>query len=142
MGELGKTMGPAIGEQQPVPTNISETPHTRRRFLDRFFRRPAVARVAAGLAGAVGITSESVLAAPPPEVQKQVIPLDFSVNNGEGYFYRQTNGMGDNPDTNNDLRGFLVENDSGVDSIKFWSEFERLGGVAKLGYPITHRYVK
>ena len=71
MGELGKTMGSATVEQQPI--------HTRRGFLDRFLRRPAVARVAAGLAGAVGITSESALAAPSTEVNQQTLPLSARI---------------------------------------------------------------
>jgi hypothetical protein len=53
-----------------------------------------------------------------------------------GWFFTQTGGGQGN--------GYAVR-DSGTDSsgntIKFWTEFQRLGGVATLGYPIGEPYV-
>lgn len=53
-----------------------------------------------------------------------------------GWFFTQTGGGGGD--------GYAVR-DSGSDSsghtIKFWSEFQRLGGVATLGYPVGEPYV-
>src|SRR3989338_204529 len=85
MGELGKTMGSATVEQQPI--------HTRRGFLDRFLRRPAVARVAVGLACALGITSESVLAAPLPEVNQQTLPLSARIKETDPQKILQLTGL-------------------------------------------------
>ncbi len=50
-----------------------------------------------------------------------------------GHFYTQTNGypLGANP------AGFEITDEDGV---PFWSEFQRLGGVDVLGYPISQRF--
>ncbi len=59
---------------------------------------------------------------------------DYAVSGG--WFFTQTGGGGGN--------GYSVR-DSGTDSngktIKFWTEFQRLGGVATLGYPVAEPYV-
>jgi hypothetical protein len=59
---------------------------------------------------------------------------DYGVNGG--WFYSETGGGQGN--------GYSVVN-SGTDSsghpIKFWSEFQRLGGVITLGYPVGEPYV-
>jgi spore germination protein len=52
---------------------------------------------------------------------------DFAVSNG--HFFTQTGGGGG--------RGFWVVDDR----VRFWSEFQRLGGLATLGYPSSRRYV-
>lgn len=56
-----------------------------------------------------------------------------------GHFYTQAAGPGAGANT-----GFGIM-DSGVDdrgqTIKFWSEFKRLGGVAALGYPASNRFL-
>ncbi|MGE5620606.1 MAG: cellulase family glycosylhydrolase [Sphingomonadaceae bacterium] len=59
-------------------------------------------------------------------------PLDYDIPNG--HFFTQTNGrpLGAN------ASGFAVTDEGGV---SFWSEFQRLGGVDALGYPVTHRFV-
>jgi hypothetical protein len=57
--------------------------------------------------------------------------LDFDVPNG--HFYKQRNGFGGGADL-----GFAVVDDS---SAAFWSEFQRLGGVDLLGYPISRRFM-
>ena len=49
-----------------------------------------------------------------------------------GHFYRQAAGGEGNS------RGFRVTDEDGV---PFWSEFQRLGGVQALGYPISRRFV-
>jgi hypothetical protein len=49
-----------------------------------------------------------------------------------GRFYKQANGFGGAGDL-----GFAVVDDADAN---FWSEFERLGGVDRLGYPISQRF--
>jgi hypothetical protein len=51
---------------------------------------------------------------------------------GNGRFYSQANGFSGAGAT-----GFSVVDD---DAAAFWSEFQRLGGVARLGYPVTGRF--
>lgn len=58
-------------------------------------------------------------------------PLDFAIPNG--HFYKQANGQGGAGDT-----GFAVVDDVGA---SFWSEFQRLGGVAAVGYPASQRFI-
>ncbi len=55
-------------------------------------------------------------------------PLDFPVANG--HFFSQTAG-------NDGKSGFSVVDDA---EARFWSEFQRLGGVQGVGYPISQRY--
>lgn len=58
---------------------------------------------------------------------------DYTIPNG--WFFSQTAGGNGN--------GFAVTDytDSSSRSIRFWSEFRRLGGVSTLGYPIGQPYV-
>ena len=67
----------------------------------------------------------AVMVAPP-----SVDPLDFDVPGG--HFYSQANGFNGAGAT-----GFAVTDD---DAAAFWSEFQRLGGVPRLGYPISTRF--
>src|SRR6516225_8021267 len=59
---------------------------------------------------------------------------DYAISGG--WFFTQTGGGNGN--------GFAVR-DAGTDAngnaIKFWSEFQRLGGVATLDYPVAEPYV-
>lgn len=57
-------------------------------------------------------------------------PLDVALPNGR--FYRQANGFG-----GAGASGYAVVDDA---EATFWSEFQRLGGVERLGYPISHRF--
>lgn len=61
---------------------------------------------------------------------------DFALSNG--HFYTQAAGPSAPPDV-----GYAIT-DEGVDdrgqTIRFWSEFQRLGGVDKLGYPASRRF--
>lgn len=57
-------------------------------------------------------------------------PLDFDIPNG--HFYTQANGSPAGTDT----LGYAVTNDSGV---PLWNEFQRYGGFASLGYPVSRR---
>jgi hypothetical protein len=50
-----------------------------------------------------------------------------------GHFFKQANGFGGGADL-----GFAVVDDSGA---AMWSEFQRLGGVDQLGYPISRRFI-
>ncbi len=57
---------------------------------------------------------------------------DYPIANG--HFYTQTNGfpMGRSP------YGYSLTDEGGI---PFWSEFQRLGGVDALGYPISRRFL-
>jgi uncharacterized protein YkwD len=65
-----------------------------------------------------------------PAVEASAAPLERPVANG--YFFTQTAGRDGNA-------GFRVTDEGGV---RFWSEFQRLGGVAALGYPVSRRFEK
>ena len=68
---------------------------------------------------------------PPPAAAGSASPTrsaDHALPNG--WFYTQAAGQPD--------RGFAVTDEAGV---AFWSEFQRLGGVAGVGYPISRRFV-
>ena len=56
---------------------------------------------------------------------------DYAITNG--HFFTQTNGQGGAGGA-----GFAITNESGV---PFWSEFQRLGGVSSLGYPVSGRFM-
>jgi hypothetical protein len=56
--------------------------------------------------------------------------LDSSLPNG--WFYKQANGFNGGGDA-----GFSVVDDSDA---SMWTEFQRLGGVDRLGYPISQRF--
>ncbi len=58
--------------------------------------------------------------------------LDYDIPGG--HFFTQTNGQpqGTSP------TGFSVTNSGGV---PFWDEFQRQGGVARIGYPMSRRFV-
>jgi hypothetical protein len=58
-------------------------------------------------------------------------PQDFDVIGG--HFFRQANGFSGASDL-----GYAVLDDSAA---QFWTEFQRYGGVANVGYPITNRFV-
>jgi uncharacterized protein YkwD len=65
-----------------------------------------------------------------PAFDASAAPLDKPVANG--YFFTQTAGR-------DGSAGFRVTDEGGV---RFWSEFQRLGGVAALGYPVSRRFEK
>jgi hypothetical protein len=54
---------------------------------------------------------------------------DYAIESG--HFYRQAAGGADS-------KGFRITDEEGI---PFWSEFERLGGVDALGYPISRRFI-
>jgi len=58
--------------------------------------------------------------------------LDYDIP--DGHFFTQTNGR----PLGASAEGFAVTDGGGV---RFWSEFQRLGGVAALGYPVTQRFI-
>src|SRR5690349_11027024 len=49
-----------------------------------------------------------------------------------GHFYSQARGNAD------PSKGYVI---SDADGVPFWTWFQRLGGVAKLGYPASHRFL-
>jgi hypothetical protein len=67
----------------------------------------------------------AVVAAPPPALQMDA-PLD------NGWFAQQANGFNGAGDL-----GFAVVDDADA---SLWSEYQRLGGIDRLGYPISRRY--
>lgn len=58
--------------------------------------------------------------------------LDYPIPNGR--FFTQTNGapLGKSP------HGYSITDEGGI---QFWSEFQRLGGVDVLGYPVSRRFI-
>lgn len=70
------------------------------------------------------LLASTVLVAP---AQTFAQPEDFDIPNG--HFFSQT-GAGTG-------KGFTVTDEAGV---PFWSEFQRLGGVQAVGYPISQRF--
>jgi len=61
----------------------------------------------------------------------QTASVDFALPTG--HFYTEANGQGGNGGN-----GFAITDDGGV---PFWSEFQRLGGVNSLGYPVSGRFM-
>ncbi|MBI2953539.1 MAG: PQQ-dependent sugar dehydrogenase [Chloroflexi bacterium] len=55
-------------------------------------------------------------------------PQDFDIPNG--HFFTQTGGDGE--------KGFAVTDDEGI---PFWTEFQRLGGVQAIGFPVSQRFI-
>jgi hypothetical protein len=56
------------------------------------------------------------------------LPQEFEIPGGR--FYTQTAG-------HDGITGYAITNEGGV---KFWDEFQRLGGVQGLGYPVSRRF--
>ena len=56
------------------------------------------------------------------------LPADHDIPNG--HFFTQTG-------SNDGISGYAVTND---DKARFWDEFQRLGGVQALGYPVSRRF--
>lgn len=59
-----------------------------------------------------------------------VLPLDADLP--QGHFFKEANGFG-----GAGALGFAVTDDA---EARFWSEFQRLGGMARLGWPSSHRF--
>ena len=78
--------------------------------------RPEPARITGSISAAIG------------EVSGQ----DYAIPNG--HFYTQTNGLSYGAGR----YGFSITDEGGI---PLWSEFQRLGGVDKLGYPISRRFL-
>ena len=56
---------------------------------------------------------------------------DWAIPNG--WFYTQVQGQASGPDA----RGYAVSDANGI---RFWSEYQRLGGPTYLGYPLSRRF--
>jgi hypothetical protein len=67
----------------------------------------------------------ALVAAPPPSDS-----LDYALDNG--WFYKEANGF-----NGAGTGGYAVTDDA---SASLWSEFQRLGGIDELGYPISNRF--
>src|SRR5438105_2558609 len=55
------------------------------------------------------------------------VQADYGISNG--YFFTATGGGGG--------KGFTIKDDS---TARFWSEFNRIGGVQAAGYPVSVRF--
>lgn len=66
-----------------------------------------------------------------PVVTAQTSGPDYDLPGGIGHFYTQTNGGA------GAQYGYRITNEGGIN---FWSEFQRLGGVPALGYPVSRRF--
>ncbi len=62
---------------------------------------------------------------------RDVGQLDWDIPNG--HFFTQANGS----PAGARRKGFAITNEGGV---RFWDEFQRLGGVESLGYPVSRRF--
>lgn len=72
----------------------------------------------------LALVAPMVLASPALPVQAAE---DWDISGG--HFFTQTGGGGG--------KGFAVTDEAGV---RFWSEFQRLGGVQAVGYPVSQRF--
>ena len=86
-----------------------------------------MARRLASLLASLGLALHLVLAGPAPLALAHT--PDYPIPNG--HFYTQAGGS---PEL---LAGFAISNDGGI---PFWREYQRLGGVRSLGYPISRRF--
>jgi len=66
-----------------------------------------------------------------PSIVAAVPANDWAIPNG--WFYTQVQGQATGPDA----RGYAVSDANGV---RFWSEYQRLGGPTYLGYPVSRRF--
>jgi hypothetical protein len=64
----------------------------------------------------------------PTDDPPTALPADYDVPGG--HFFTQTAGR-------DGISGFAVTDEAGV---RFWGEFQRLGGVQGLGYPVSRRF--
>ncbi|HEY7065959.1 MAG TPA: hypothetical protein VII06_31085 [Chloroflexota bacterium] len=88
--------------------------------------RPLNGAQADALTGWLGrVTGRSTPAAAAPAA------IDWAIPNG--WFYTQVQGQATGPDA----RGYAVSDANGM---RFWSEYQRLGGPTLLGYPVSRRY--
>ncbi len=79
----------------------------------------------------LAIVSVALLLAPAAAPAGAQNPPDFSIPGG--HFYQQTNGLGGAGNT-----GYSVKDDQVA---PFFSEFQRLGDVSAIGYPVSRRFL-
>ncbi|MCL4535920.1 MAG: septal ring lytic transglycosylase RlpA family protein [Bacteroidetes bacterium] len=83
--------------------------------------------LAARLLSGTALLAAFLVAARPSEAAG---PLEYDIANGRFFTEAVESGLSG--------RGFSITDDGGV---LFWSEYQRLGGVGTLGYPISRRFV-
>ena len=71
----------------------------------------------------------AVSAQTPPVMPRQATLRDYDVVNG--HYFTQTGG-------DSGEQGFAITDEAGA---PLWTEFQRLGGVASLGYPVSRRFI-
>ena len=79
------------------------------------------------------LTYASPIRLPTSTAAVMIVPrVDYPIT--DGHFYTQANGFpkGESP------YGYAITNEGGI---PFWQEFQRLGGLDTLGYPISRRFV-
>ncbi|HEX2171831.1 MAG TPA: hypothetical protein VHL09_05250, partial [Dehalococcoidia bacterium] len=82
-------------------------------------------RLTVFIAGAVALV---LSLSPQPIAAQTPSPPDYAISGG--WYYSQAAGQSG--------QGFVVTDEAGV---RFWSEFQRLGSVDGVGYPISQRFV-
>jgi lipoprotein-anchoring transpeptidase ErfK/SrfK len=108
-----------VEESQRLMEKVNRTQH-----LPRLTRRDVSSHTTAAVAGLlIGIRPGMALAA---------VDGAPDWNVPEGHFYTQTSGSSDAGDL-----GFVI---SDADGIAFWRDYQRMGGPAQLGFPISSRY--
>lgn len=80
---------------------------------------------------ALGLIMALLLAVSPAVMARAQTPVDFDI--AGGHFYQQTNGQGGSGNT-----GYSVKDDQVA---PFFSEFQRLGSVNDVGYPVSRRFL-
>jgi hypothetical protein len=80
-------------------------------------------RIGSGQVTPVETSASRDLAEPPP-----TLPPDHDI--AGGHFFTQTAGR-------DGISGYAISNEGGI---KLWDEFQRLGGVQALGYPVSRRF--
>ncbi|HEY3111380.1 MAG TPA: carboxypeptidase regulatory-like domain-containing protein [Chloroflexota bacterium] len=83
----------------------------------------AGSRIGPGQVTPVETSASRDLASPPA-----TLPPDHDI--ASGHFFTQTAGR-------DGISGYAIGNEGGV---RFWDEFQRLGGVQALGYPVSRRF--
>ncbi|HEY8746027.1 MAG TPA: hypothetical protein VIU62_23300, partial [Chloroflexota bacterium] len=96
----------------------------------------AVRTLLARLLPFVGILALLISAAPPASADTPTAAppsLDYALP--DGHFYTQANGS----PLGKSATGFLLADDGGI---AFWTDYQQLGGVGLLGYPISGRFMQ
>lgn len=130
MARVAQTVGPvrtvaAERETGALTGGVTSSALAGRRGRGRRARRvwPALSTLFVGLLLALALVPGAGAQSISREIRR-----DYDVLNG--YFFTQTGGT--------DNQGYAITDDDGI---ALWSEFQRLGGVDALGYPVSRRFM-